>query len=251
MVVMEQRRAMAKFVTALVETAGRYDICVQKDDHIAVAQKQEFARDPAHPIQIYIALLAGNRTLADYNRLVESNRLQGVYTANVLYKDGETYMVRLGARGRIKGDDRSLKLYTQTEIDKMIHLRDLEARLLELEHPADTLTYYQPETARLSESLRGYQMRPVTLDYTHIRPGDKGYGFRRGEMTAVDYRLAEEVYQRAGSDKIMFKGTESREKVLNIVLPPVPIAQTPEQGPPQTPANYRGTGAQLSLFSRT
>ncbi len=172
MVILQQRRTMAKFVTALVETARRYDIREQTDDHLLVAQKREFAKDPEHPVQVYVALLAGNMTLAEYNSLVGKNTGQGVYTATLFYKDGETAMVRLGARGHLKGNDRSLKLYAKTDLDKMVHLRGLEARVLELEKPADTLVYYQPETARLSESLRGYEMRLVTLDYTHLEPGD-------------------------------------------------------------------------------
>src|SRR3989338_2360743 len=70
MVVMQQRREMAKFMAALVETAGRYDIREQADNHLLVAQKRELAKNPEHPVQIYIALLTGNMTLAEYNHLV-------------------------------------------------------------------------------------------------------------------------------------------------------------------------------------
>ncbi len=230
MVVMQQRKVMAKFMAALVETAGRYDVREQTDDHLLVAQKREIAKDPENPIQVYIALLTGNMTVAKYNQLIGRNREQGVYTATVLYKDEKTYMVRLGARGHVKGNDRSLKLYAKSDIDKMIHLRNLESKILESEKPADTIVYYQPESVQLPESLRGYQMRAVTLDYTHLEPGDKGYGFREGRMTAADYRLAEEVYQRTASDRVMFKETGSGRYMMNIVPPPgQPIQVTHSQ----------------------
>ncbi|MBI5002026.1 hypothetical protein HZC31_01425 [Candidatus Woesearchaeota archaeon] len=246
MVIMQQQRAMANFVTKLVETADRYDIREKTDDHLLVAQKREIARNPEHPVQVYIALLTGNMTIAEYNRLVGQNTQQGVYTANVFYKDGETAMVRLGARGHVKGNDRSLKLYCKTDIDKMVHLRGLEARVLEIERPAETLVYYQPETARLPESLRGYEMRSVTLDYTHLEPGDKGYGFREGKQTAADYRLAEEVYQRLASDSVMFKDTGSRRYTMNIVPPtaqPIQVAPLPQP-------LHRVSDSQPTLISR-
>ncbi len=98
-------------------------------------------------------------------------------------------MVRLGARGNIK-DERSLKNYTKQEKDAMIHIRDLENLVVGM--AGNNLSYYQPETERLDESVRIFEMEPVWLDYSHIRRGDIGYGFARNTVS-IDYKLPVEV----------------------------------------------------------
>ena len=107
-----------------------------------------------------------------------------------VYKDGQNFMVRLGSRGNLKGDDRSLKRYEKFDLDKMIHLRGLEKEVLKLQED-NTLVYFQPETERLIESVRGYQMRDVILDYSHVDREHRSFGFVE-DRSSIDYKIAEE-----------------------------------------------------------
>ena len=102
-------------------------------------------------------------------------------------------------------------------------------------------------------------MRSVTLDYTHLEPGDKGYGFRSERQTAADYRLAEEVYQRLASDSVMFKDTGSGRYMMNIVPPPAEVQQPRVAHPPQptvisreviTAPSTTVRGKQVPLFGK-
>ena len=72
----------------------------------------------------------------------------------------------------------------------MIHLRDLEKAVLNM--PGGKLAYYQPETVRLEEGIRIFEMKRVALDYTHIRPRDPGYGFAL-DTVSKDYKQAVQI----------------------------------------------------------
>ena len=130
------------------------------------------------------------------------NRSRGVGTAHIFYKDGETFMVRLGVRGNIK-DPRSLKRYTKAQIDSMVHLRGLEKAVLDMS--GGKLAYYQPATARLEEGIRLYEMVGVVLDYSHIERGDPGYGFAR-DAVSQDYKEARQVESITGPIELLVGG---------------------------------------------
>lgn len=127
------------------------------------------------------------------------NYSRGISTAHVFYKDGETFMVRLGSKGNIK-DERSLKRYSKEQIDATIHLRDLEKEVLDMSR--GELVYYQPETARLEEGIRIFEMVRVNLDYTHIRPGDPGYSFAR-DTVSKDYKEARQIEATTGPIELL------------------------------------------------
>ena len=178
---------MKSFVEARLEDSGRYDIKKSDESHILVATKRENAERI-----ILIDLLLHNRKMAisELRDLVRNSYSSNILVSNIFYKDGQNFMVRLGSRGNFKGDDRSLKRYTKSDLDKMIHLRGLEKEVLELQDD-NTLVYFQPETERLIESVRGYQMRDVILDYSHVDSDHRSFGFVE-DRSSIDYKIAEE-----------------------------------------------------------
>ena len=186
MVKAEQKKRMAKFVAERLEDSGLYNIMQEDNSHILVEEKPEIREQPKT-----IDVLAHNyhRTKKGLNHTLGYNNQHGISTAHIFYKDDNTFMVRLGSRGNIK-DERSLKLYSKEQIDAMIHLRDLEKEVLGISR--GDLAYYQPETARLEEGIRIFEMVRVALNYTHIGRGDPGYGFVR-DTVSKDYKEARQI----------------------------------------------------------
>ncbi len=186
MVDKKQKTRMIEFIAGSLDGSGLYKIIIQENSHILVAEKLEVREQPKT-----IDVLAHNyhRTMRDLRNTLGYNRSQCIGTAHIFYKDGETFMVRLGVRGNIK-DPRSLKLYTKQQIDAMTHLRDLENAVLKMS--GGELAYYQPKTERLEESIRIFEMVRVALDYSHIGRGDPGYGFARNTVSK-DYKEARQI----------------------------------------------------------
>src|SRR3989339_710842 len=108
---------MKSFVEARLEDSGRYDLKKSDENHILVATKRENAERI-----ILIDLLLHNRKMAisELRDLVRNSYSSNILVSNIFYKDGQNFMVRLGSRGNFKGDDRSLKRYTKSDLDKMI-----------------------------------------------------------------------------------------------------------------------------------
>lgn len=184
MVSREDNDRMITFITERLEDSGVYKINKRNNFHILVAEKPEIREVPAI---IYVAAHNDPGETVDHLKRGQSQNLaQGIYTAHVFYKDGETFMVRLGARGRTKNNERSLKRYPPVEVNSMVHLRGLEKAVLD--HAPQELAYYQPKSDRLPESVRVFLMKNVNLDYSHIRPGDPGYSFAR-DAVSKDYKL--------------------------------------------------------------
>jgi len=185
---------MADFVTRHVEESGRYTILGRNITNLLVQEKppEQGTPNAASPV-IEILLHSYNRTGTELNEAQRLNREQGRYTAHVFYKDGKHFFVRLARRGRLK-DERSLKKYSKEQIDAMIHLRKLEKMVLRQFQVFPRLVYYQPETMRLNEGLRFFDMQPVHLDYSHIGSDDPAYSrIARDGTTSIDYRLPMEI----------------------------------------------------------
>jgi len=187
MVSKENKRKMADFIASRLEDSNLYNIIKKDNSHLLVAEKPDINDNPQ---SIVIINHNYKRTFNELKEMQSKNRDNWIYTAHLFYKDGENFMVRLGKRGHFKGDERSLKNYTKEERDAMLHLRDLEKAVLNSGYPE--LSYYQPETDRLSESIRIFKMKDVELDYSHIKRGDAGYGFVKDSLS-VDYKLPEEI----------------------------------------------------------
>jgi len=186
MVSKNQKSRMTEFAAERLEDSKLYNIVRRDNSHIFIAKKPELEETAG---EIYIVAHNHKMPVSKLKQLQAQNKEQGIYTAHIFYKDGDNFMVRLGKRGHYKGDDKSLKNYSKEKRDEMIHLRGLEKEVLE-RYPQE-LSYYQPKTERLPESIRIFLMHPVELDYSHIGPGDPGYGFVKNS-TSIDYKLPEE-----------------------------------------------------------
>ncbi len=182
----EQKKRMVEFITGGLEDSGLYNMIQSGNSHILVAERPDQKERP-----MTIDVLAHNyhRTMSEFRGTIKSNESHGIGTAHIFYKDGEIFMVRLGSRGNIK-DEKSLKRYSKNQIDAMIHLRYLEKAVLRMS--GGVLAYFQPKTERLGEGIRTFKMGRVELDYTHIRPGDPGYGFAR-DTVSRDYGQAVQI----------------------------------------------------------
>ncbi len=194
---LQQKKRMLDFVSARIESSGLYLIKARDTSHVLAAERPDEAEQPK---TIDVLLHPEKITVRELYQRVRQNAAQQVYTGHVFLKDGETFMVRLGVRGHIK-DPRSLKLYPKTDIDSMIHLRDLESCVL---RTTNELAYYQPETERLPESVRVYQMKGVTLDYSHIRRDNPAYRFAHNK-SSLDYRRPVETATITGQGQLVFE----------------------------------------------
>lgn len=193
---------MRKFVTERVEESGRYDI-LSVDECKLVISRKHLAEDSG---RLYFFLHAGKMKLKDFNQELNSLSSMEIKVSNIFYKNDKDFMVRLGARGNLKGDHRSLKNYSDEEVNRMVHLRGLEKAVLD-KQTSPNLIYYQPTTTRLEEAIRGYDMKTVILDYSHIlQPFREDYHNEEAYNSAVmryknavdrpsiDYKIAEEIF---------------------------------------------------------
>jgi hypothetical protein len=188
MVKKAEKQRMSQVVTARLEDSRRYDIKESDEGHILVAQRADLVENPS---EIYVVLHNRKMTLSEYRRLLGQNRANDRHTGNVFYKDGKMFKVHLGWRSHFKGDARSLKEYTTQEKNDMVHLRGLEKAVLDSQTGSNMLIYFQPQTNQLAEGIRGYDMREVILDYSHL-PRDhpaRGHG-----GPSIDYKIAAEKF---------------------------------------------------------
>lgn len=182
----DQRKRMSNAALAYLEDAG-YGIDSANEGEIIVLSRREGDKRKLH-------LFLHNQT-TNYKESIHSiNRAVygGDLVSNIFYKDGKNFHVRLGWRANTKGNGRSLKRYTKRDLDRMLHLRELEKFVLQKNSPQTTLTYYQPETIKLAEGLRSYNMGSVILNYEHITSRNIRFDFARPD-TARDYKIAQEI----------------------------------------------------------
>ena len=200
MVSKKAKLQMAEFITNALEESGLYQIVQVNNSDILVVEKPELFEQPK---TINILAHAGGMTKEDATKTVRDNAKQRVFTGHVFYKDGRTFMVRLGKRAQTKGNDRSLKKYLHVDRNKMIHLRALEK--LALGRAGDFMLYYQPATERLEGSIRAYRAKDVWLDYSHVDEFHRSFDFVENRQS-LDYRLMDELpeHQITGPAKIGF-----------------------------------------------
>lgn len=205
MVSRADKNRMTEFIANLLEESSMYNLLEKNHSHLLVSLKPDY--DPASS-KIYLLAHNEKRTVKEVKRIHLQNYAEGIFTSDVFYKDGENFMVRLGGSANYR-DDKSLKRYDKPDLDAMINMRDLE-KFVEAKS-SHTLAYYQPKTEKLSESIRVYRLKPVTLDYSHITPDHRSYNFVENS-TSLDYKIAEEIESMA--DSAMFKFDASRRLAL-------------------------------------
>lgn len=195
MVSPKDKQRATQFICDRLEESGLYVVQQRTDRAVEVKEKPEAEEVP----RTFKAVMANFFTGEKFEQGLDHNRAQGIYVAPVLYKDGKTAFVRMVDRNKSWRTDKSLKLYTPQQINQMLHLRKIEKVILETF--GSTLRYYQPETETLEESLRDFQMGAVQLDYSHIGPGDYGFGFVR-DRDSIDYKLPENVENITGPARL-------------------------------------------------
>lgn len=130
------------------------------------------------------------RSVSAFQEKRRENQRKRVYTSPIFYKDGKTAFVRMVETNSSWRQDKSLKNYSLEEINQMLSLRGMEKAVLDLTE--DELSYYQPPTNNLEESLRTFHLQTVALDYSHLDFTDSGYGFAR-DGPSIDYKLPQET----------------------------------------------------------
>ncbi|MEK6916796.1 MAG: hypothetical protein AABW92_03550 [Nanoarchaeota archaeon] len=185
-----------QFICDLLEESGLYRI-LQKD-YIQILLEQHPKR-VEHPKQAQIVVPNFYGNIKSYQNILDENRQKGTITIPVLYKDGSTAFVRMVDTNRSWRTDKSLKKYLPQKINQMLHLRGIEKAVL---RDIDFLQYYQPETERLHESIREFQLENVVLDYSHLENDDLAKPFIR-DGPAISYKMPVETQQITGPVKIV------------------------------------------------
>ncbi len=213
MISQKEKKQATEFICGKLEDSELYLIQKRLPGEIIVKEKSDVREQPRT-----ICTLIANffKPIAEFERLFQRNQQDQVYTAPILYKDGKTAFVRMADRSAWR-EDKSLKRYTPQEINQMTALRGIEKAVMK--YWGKELAYYQPETARLEESLREFDLKTVHLDYSHLNPSDPGYGFAENR-DSIDYKLPVEVDQTFPAVRFGFyqKGEDylRRSKVLPV-----------------------------------
>lgn len=206
MIKKEEKKNMMNFITARLEENKKYEILKQKiamcEDKFPSYIKFKLKNDDSN---FYFFLLHDRKTpIKDVKEFQEWLDSKGWFSSHIFYKNYKDFFVRLGKRANFKGDGRSLKDYTDEELKNMIHLRDLEKLALTQQRYFTTknrqineyvlephLTYYQPKTNKLEESIRIFPLEDVILDYTHLTENDPGYYFTPRRENSKYYRIVD------------------------------------------------------------
>lgn len=182
MVGQEEKKRMLDFIVEKMENSGLYQIINKNSREISLQEKSE-----KRPIKIILHNY--KRRIEDFLNLYGINKKQGIYTANVFFKNGEDFFVRLAEREAWRREQ-SLKNYSALEINQMISLRGLEKTVIKFW--GNYLTYYQPEGERSPEALKIYLMKNVLLDYSHLPPDSPSLPFVHNQY-AIEYKLPKEI----------------------------------------------------------
>jgi len=172
------------YVCNRLEDSGLYVIQQKDYEHIKLREDQKVIEKPSN-IEIFFTNFG--RKIPDIKRRILGNTRDGIYSAPILYKDGVTAFVRMVERNKSWRSDKSLKNYTEQQINQMLHLRGIEKAMIK--KLGIVLPFYQPETERLPESIRNIRMTTVTFDRTHIEEDDPKYQFTQMHEDSIDYKL--------------------------------------------------------------
>jgi len=219
----ERTRAI-QFICDLLENSGLYLIENRDDRKVQVREKPGIVEGRRQPLIVKV-VLANSFKIDEFQAGYSVNRGQGVYVAPILYKDGETAFVRVVDRNPSWRAEKSLKRYDAQEINRMLHLRGVEKKFLELF--GNTLSYYQPPTANLEESIRDFRLGPVVLDYSHISADDPRADYLENRES-IDYKLPQEVGLVTGVGRMeLFDGCRAR--IVPVLNGPTVVRAKPKQ----------------------
>ncbi|MFQ5475188.1 MAG: hypothetical protein ACE5DM_05095, partial [Candidatus Nanoarchaeia archaeon] len=177
MVKKKEKERMIEFAAARIGESGEY-VVLAKDFPFLAVRGQD---GESTMVQCY----AGDLTQKDVSAEMRSNRQSRIRTAHLFFKDGKRHFKRLPKGGNNRRN-LSLKRYDHEERNRIVNIRGVEKLVLDIEDMP--LVYYQPETARLPESLRVYRMGSVILDYSHIDRDHRAYDFVKTRVSE-EYRM--------------------------------------------------------------
>lgn len=198
MVSRTQKHRAVDYICERLEESGLYSIRRKDYQSASIVEKPE-AREQPRKIKVIIPNFLD--AIGSFDYIHRFCRERDIYLAPIFHKDGKTAFVRMVERNRSWRMDKSLKEYDGQEINQMLHLRGMEKAVME--HFGDEMTYYQPETANMEESLREFELGSVHLDYSHIGYGDPAYGFVENH-DSIDYKLPEETEVITGAAEFVF-----------------------------------------------
>lgn len=198
MVSRTQKHRAVDYICERLEESGLYSIRRKDYRSASIVEKPE-AREQPRKIKVIIPNFLDAIDSFDY--LHRFCRERDIYLAPIFYKDGKTAFVRMVERNPSWRMDKSLKEYNGQEINQMLHLRGMEKAVME--HFGDEMTYYQPETIHLEESLRIFEWKNVHLDYSHISSDHQAYDFVKNR-DSIDYKLPKETEVITGAAEFAF-----------------------------------------------
>jgi hypothetical protein len=200
MVKKKDRTAAIQFISDRLEDSNMYDIHTHDDTHVLIIEKPAIAEEPKS-IDVILANCVG--PAKNFQGKYRANANSQIYTAPILFKDGKTAFVRMVDTNRSWRTDKSLKQYSSQEINQMLHLRKIEKAVMQ--YFGKRLSYFQPETTNLPESVRDFSMKKVLLDYSHIDPSHQAADFVE-DRWSIDYKLPEEVRRITRDAAVKFTG---------------------------------------------
>ncbi len=198
MVKQAEKKQARDFIASTFNANGIYKVQKALDFSLVVSKDKE-------SIDVILANVMPKAD--DFIPHYRKNRNQGIYTAAVLYKDTKSAFVRMVERNTSWRTEKSLKKYASLEINQMISLRKIEKLVLDF-YSEDELTYYQPVTQRIGESVRVFSLTPVELDYSHLTPDDQGYEFAENR-DSIDYKLPKEKTVHTKGTATIVKNTRN------------------------------------------
>ena len=178
----KERAQMCNYVKSFIEKIPGVEIKNVEENAIVGYNKE---------LESYFGIAIHNykRTEDEFKELIRNTKNTGVHLINIFYKNGEDFFVRL-AENEAWRQDKSLKKYTEEQINKMLHMRNLEKTALGA--CGNPMLYYQPKTERLDESLRAFNFGPVILDYSHLPENDPKRIYAHNKVSKI-YKLPGEI----------------------------------------------------------
>ncbi len=181
-----QKQQALNYLAQLLEASGLYDLHTHTDRSLLFHERGWVAEIPK-TCELVIANFYTpiDQFTNEYTKNCQ-HQPQPIYTVPIFYKDGKTAFALLQDTPKFREHTQTLKLYTAEQKHTILHLRNLERYVLE--EFGKNVTYYQPQTARLAESVRIFTLADVHLDYSHIPPEDPKYSHVQNR-TSLDYKL--------------------------------------------------------------
>jgi len=151
-----------------------------------------------------LILLNKQLPLTELLSLHDHNKRDFGSSTIIFYKDGETFFRRMVENNSSWRSDKSLKKYSENEINQIIFLTIQERHAnfgfstylvnnFTSKDLVDTkLIYYQPKTLKLEESIRKFNPGVVKFDYSHIKADDVRYNFVIDSISKTYFFLNEE-----------------------------------------------------------